>query len=184
LGIVRGHDGTLALHSELRKGSRFTIFLPLLAVAQTRPELHTIEFNLQPNVQGAVLVVDDEETVRDVARRLLEREGIRVLIAEDGEQAVQVYRQYASEITLVLMDLSMPKMDGEQAFHAIRTINPKASIVLSSGFLNTEAVERLQRQGLSGFVKKPYTRSRLLHEVTRLGVADVADSGMPTSLDF
>ncbi len=170
LGIVRSHDGTLAVHSEQGKGSRFSVFLPLVESRALQPELDTAEFEIQSHVPAAVLLVDDEEGVRDVAARLLEREGVRVLTAVDGQNAVDMYRQHAQEITLVLMDLTMPEMDGEQAFHAIRAINPQASIVLSSGFLDAGAIDRLRLHGLAGFVKKPYTRHMLLSEISRFGV--------------
>jgi len=173
LGIVRSHGGTLALQSAPEEGACFTVFFPALAAGRNAAELQTAEFNLHPDLSGAVLVVDDEEMVRDVARRMLEREGIQVVSAIDGSDAVRIFRQHADEIALVLMDLTMPEMDGEQAFHAIRAIQPDAVVVLSSGFSETDAAKRLRRHGLAGFIRKPYTRKVLLNEVSRLGVVDI-----------
>jgi len=178
LGIVRSHGGTLALISEPGDGSCFTVFLPALASQRSMAEVQTTEFSKPPDLPGMVLVVDDEETVREVVRRLLEREGVQVVTADNGANAVQIFRQHADEIALVLMDLTMPEMDGEQAFHAIRAIRSDATVVLSSGFSETEAADRLRRHGLAGFIRKPYTRSVLLHEIGRLGVTEIIASAL------
>jgi len=177
LGIVRSHGGTLSLHSAPGEGACFTVFFPILAAGQSGTAAQEEVIHVQPELAGAVLVVDDEEMVRDVARRLLEHKGIQVITAIDGADAVQIFRQHADDIALVLMDLTMPEMDGEQAFHAIRSIRPDAIVVLSSGFSEAEAVKRLQRHGLAGFVRKPYTQQVLLQEITRLGVVDAPPEG-------
>ncbi|MFQ5518365.1 MAG: ABC transporter substrate-binding protein [Mariprofundus sp.] len=175
LGIVHSHGGTLALHSEPGKGACFRVYLPVLSRQKAEAELQTAELKSIPDVRGAVLVVDDEEAVRDVARRLLEREGIQVLTANDGAEAVTVFSKYNEGIALVLMDLTIPEMDGEQAFHSIRALRSDAVVLLSSGFSETEAADRLRVHGLAGFVRKPYTRKTLLYEVSRLGIADIDD---------
>jgi len=170
LGIVRSHGGTLALTSAPGEGSCFTVFFPALATRKPLLDMQTASFDVYPDVPGKVLVVDDEQPVRDVVSKLLAHHSIEVLTADNGANAVQVFRQHADEIALVLMDLTMPEMDGEEAFHAIRSIRPNAVIILSSGFSESAAADRLTQVGLAGFIHKPYTHKRLLHEITRLGV--------------
>jgi len=174
LGIVRSHGGTLALQSAPGEGASFTVFFPALTAGLRGSESQAEAIHANPELAGSVLVVDDEKMVRDVARRLLEHAGIQVVTASNGTDAVRVFRQHADDIALVLMDLTMPEMDGEQAFHDIRAIRSDAIVVLSSGFSEADAVKRLRRHGLAGFVRKPYTRQVLLHEITRLGVVDVS----------
>jgi len=174
LGIVRSHGGTLSLTSEEGEGSCFTVFFPALASTTDETKTLPLEMHDRPELGGAVLVVDDEETVRDVVRRMLEHEGLQVITACDGAEAVSVFRQYADGIALVLMDLTMPEMDGEQAFQAIRGIRPDAIVILSSGFTETDAIKHLRHNGLSGFIRKPYARKVLLHEIARFGVVDAS----------
>ncbi len=172
LGIVRSHNGTLALKSQLDSGSCFTVYFPALAKKEKveNPDL-TGEYRTPVRLRGTVLVVDDEEAVRSVASRLLQHEGLKVITANDGEMAVELFRKHADEITFVLLDLTMPVMDGEQTFHALHCIRPDIPVMLSSGFSAKEAVGRLQRFGLAGFVRKPYTRKALLEEVARIGIS-------------
>ncbi|PJA32367.1 MAG: hypothetical protein CO187_04335, partial [Zetaproteobacteria bacterium CG_4_9_14_3_um_filter_53_7] len=172
LGIVRSHNGTLALKSQLGKGACFTVYFPALAFTKAVEDAEkTGEFITPFALRGTVLVVDDEETVRRVATRLLEHEGLKVLTARDGEEAVEVFGKHADEIAFVLLDLTMPVMDGEQTFHMLHTIRPDIPVLLSSGFSATEVVGRLTHSGLAGFVRKPYTRKTLLTEVVRLGIS-------------
>jgi len=114
---------------------------------------------------GTVLVVDDEEVVRKVARSILERYGYTVLVAENGLQALEIFEQMGNRIALVLLDLTMPVMDGEEALRRLKAINPNARILLSSGFNEMEAIQRFAGKGLAGFVQKPYTSARLAEKL-------------------
>ncbi|ATX82458.1 PAS domain S-box-containing protein [Mariprofundus ferrinatatus] len=167
LGIVRSHGGALMLKSEVGAGSCFTIYFPALATTAITDaeEAHLPGSELPGQLQGTVLVVDDEESVSDVARRILEREGLNVISAANGEAGLEQFNKHADEISLVLLDLTMPVLDGEQTFRMMHAVHPEIPVLLSSGFSETEAVSRLQQQGLAGFVRKPYTRNALLHAV-------------------
>ena len=105
---------------------------------------------------STVLVVDDEETVRTVTARILETLGFAVVLAVDGREALEIYRREPARFTLVLLDLTMPHMDGEETFRQLRHLNPGVKVVLMSGFNQQEAVSRFTGKGLAGFVQKPF----------------------------
>jgi len=105
---------------------------------------------------GVVLLVEDEEGVRRVGERMLERLGFVVRTAVDGEDALRVYADLGDELACVLLDLTMPRMDGEEVFREIRSRNPEAKIVLCSGYSEHEATQRFIGMGLAGFLHKPY----------------------------
>ncbi len=109
---------------------------------------------------GTILLVDDEETVRNVAKAMLEHLGFTVLTAEDGHEAVATFQQHQTSIVAVVLDLTMPQMDGEEALTRIREIGD-VPVVLSSGFGEIEASERFAGKKLAGFIQKPYELSTL-----------------------
>jgi two-component system cell cycle sensor histidine kinase/response regulator CckA len=112
--------------------------------------------------KGLILVVDDEPMVRTVARRILERNGYSVQIACDGKEGSELFEIHHPRISAVLLDMAMPVMDGEQAFHAMRAGKPVVPVVFSSGFIAPDAIERLLKEPATAFVGKPYLPSRLL----------------------
>ena len=117
---------------------------------------------------GTVLVVDDEEIVRDVAGSILEDFGYRVLLAEDGLQALEVFEAHQGGIDLVLLDMTMPRLDGAETFRALRGMQPGLRILLSSGFDNEMAVERFASEDAVGFIQKPYRPTDLIDKVQTL----------------
>jgi PAS domain S-box-containing protein len=155
LGIVRGHKGALRIESEPGKGSSFRLFFPV-ATGDVEADAIAHSHNLAWQGQGCVLVVDDEETVRSTAALMLRRLGFAVRLAADGREAVEAFRAEPSRFTLVLMDLTMPHLDGVQASLAMRQIRADARVVLMSGYNEQEATSRFAGKGLTHFIQKPF----------------------------
>lgn len=156
LGIVRSHQGALHVESEPGKGTTFKLVL----AAHHRPAAPTQGtppiFPSSRKNQGRILVVDDEESVRAVACQALERIGFTVETAADGESALARLRVDPQQFVVIVLDYTMPHLDGAQTLKEIRRINPEARVILMSGFPEVEARERLGDKGLAGFVQKPF----------------------------
>jgi len=162
LGIVNSHKGALKVYSRLGQGTTFKVLLPV----STQP-LSALPGTLAGDLAGSglILVVDDEDVVRQTARHTLERYGYEVLCAADGSAALELYRARAGEIIVVLLDLTMPVMNGEEALRQMQAIHPQVRVLLSSGYNEVEAVQRFAGKGLAGFIQKPYTAAALAEKV-------------------
>jgi len=165
LGIVRGHRGALSVYSEPGKGTRIRVVFPCVSgapAAAIEPSEAAPHADAEWRGFGIVLIVDDEQSVRQVAAMTLERRGFTVLQAEDGQAGVDLFREHKDGIVAVVLDMTLPRMSGQEAFERIRAIRPDVPVLLSSGFNEQDAVGRAVGLGLAGFIQKPYRPSELI----------------------
>ncbi len=153
-GIIKGHGGGIRVYSEPGRGTTFKLLFPATGAAagphsaQEAPQRY--------RGAGTILVVDDEESIRSMAAGILAQMGFDALLAADGMEALVLYETHKADIRLIIMDLTMPHMDGAEAFAALRARGHATPVVLSSGFNESEAVNRFKGEGLAGFLQKPY----------------------------
>jgi PAS domain S-box-containing protein len=163
LGIVRGHKGAIKVYSAPGRGTTFKILFPVTDQRVVR----RADSQGPERTTGAetVLVIDDENIVRRSAKTVLERYGYEVVLAENGKEGLELYRVFAGRVKVVLLDMTMPVMGGEETFRALKTINPDVRVILSSGYNEAEAVRRFTGKGLAGFLQKPYSAATLTEKI-------------------
>jgi len=170
LGIVRGHQGALKIYSEVGKGTTFKVLFPAneLPMDDTTVRGRDEAEGKDWRGCGTVLIADDEQVVCVVAKQMLERLGFDVLTASDGREAMKVLHEHADEIVCVLLDLTMPQLDGEETFREIRLFYPLVRVVLCSGYNEQDATQRFVGKGLAGFIQKPFNTVALKKELMRV----------------
>ncbi len=162
--IVRDHGGHIGLDSVVGQGTTFEVLLPCGPAAAPLDPRHTLRTG--PTLRGVVLLADDESMVRTACRRVLEHAGLEVIEAADGARAVDLYSSNADRVDLVILDLDMPQMNGEQAFRRLHALAPHVPILISSGYIDGEREQALLAAGVDGLLHKPYDSSALLKAVS------------------
>ena len=168
LAIVTRHGGFINVYSEPGRGSTFNVYLPAQTDADATKEVAAGQARLPHGNGELVLVVDDEESIRTVVQKTLERFGYRVMLASNGAEAVSLYAQHRTDVALVLTDMVMPVMDGPSTIVALRVLNPGVRIVGSSGLDANGNVAKAADAGVQHFVSKPYTSEALLRTIHRV----------------
>ena len=166
-GMVKNHGGFVQLDSKKGRGTMVTVYLPALDSREREPALPRPKQLATLENGGTILLVDDEAFVRNSGRRLLGRLGFTVLTAENGQEALDLYAARQEEIRLVLLDLIMPVMAGEEAFTRLKQFDPSVRILLSSGYSREGMAEKLLARGALGFLSKPYNMEQLSAELSR-----------------
>ena len=164
-GAVRGHNGAVTVYSEPGLGSVFHLYLPV--AANTNPPRPAAREDIVLGY-GTVLVVDDEEVIRQTSAVVLRALGYQVLLATNGREGVEQYRRNLGRINIVLLDMVMPEMNGVACFREIRKLDPYARVIISSGFARDADLTQLLAEGLAGFIQKPYRRVELSRELGRV----------------
>lgn len=163
-GMIKDHHGSIHCYSEVGHGTNFTIRLPLTfedGSLMAKPNDRIVRGS------GTILLVDDEDIILTTGSLLLKELGYDVIIAENGEQAIQLYMDSRDQIGLIILDMIMPIMDGREAFRKIKTINPDAKIVISSGFAKDLNIADMFEEGLTAFITKPFNSvdlSKVVHD--------------------
>jgi CheY-like chemotaxis protein len=164
LGIVKSHGGFINAYSEVGKGAKFSVYLPALESSQTRQAAEQ-QADLPVGHGELILVVDDEASIRAIAKATLEARGYRVLTGEDGAEAVALFREHRDKIQVVLTDMMMPKMDGRATIRALQELDPRVRIIAASGLAVNGQAGPQPVNGVRAVLAKPFTADKLLETI-------------------
>ena len=168
IGIIKSHSGFINVYSEVGKGTKFQVYLPAVHIEEI---VQDEKIEILEGKGELILLADDEMSIRDITKTSLENCNYQVLTASDGIEAIALYAQYRNEISIVLIDMMMPEMDGETTIRTLQRMNPQVKIIAVSGLATSDKVSAAMSSGAKLFLSKPYTSEELLrklHQVINL----------------
>ena len=168
LGIIRTHQGALQVQSQPGLGTIFTIFLPALPAQATKAESVITPPVPRQEARALVLVIDDEEALREVTTDVLSAEHFQVITAASGLEGIELFRQWQKQVGVVLLDMKMPGMNGKQTYQILRQIEPAVKVIFMSGYSETEVTSQLDNDFALPFLAKPYTADALVQHVRQM----------------
>jgi len=166
-GIVKSHSGYIMCYSEPDEGATFKIYFPIIEKETERVESKKEKVPIEGGNE-TILLVDDEEAIRELAEDILTRFGYKVLMASDGETALEIYREKKEEINLVILDIIMPGIGGRKCLEELLKMNPKSRIIIASGYSINGPAKEVLKAGAKGFISKPYDMRGMLQTVRKI----------------
>lgn len=163
--IIQQHGGFIDVYSDEGIGTTFNIYLPVYDGDDDTASLLTDEDEQLVKGTGCILVVDDEEIVREVVKNYLELCGYDVIMAKDGLDGVEVFKERQQEISAVLLDMAMPRLSGQEAYVQMQRIDPSIKVVLASGFKQDKRVQDMLGKGIVAFIQKPFSLIELSRKI-------------------
>ncbi len=166
--VIKNHNGYIFIDSEQNKGSKFYIYFPYTGneTKVIQKDLNEEDITLKNDI--LILIVDDENIIRDLLHDVLVEQDYKVLLAKNGEEGLDLYKEYQQNIDITILDIIMPGISGKEVFEKIRDINPKAKIIITSGYSKQKITESLIADGANGFLPKPFNIDKLLDLINAL----------------
>jgi two-component system, cell cycle sensor histidine kinase and response regulator CckA len=160
---VQRHNGHITCNSEPGKGTTFKVYLPAISAEMKREA--SLEASEHARGTETVLLVDDEEDIRELGKKILEGSGYTVLTAANGKDAVNLFKTHMGSLSLVILDVIMPDMGGKQCLEELLRIDPEVNVLIASGFVATEQTRKTIETKAKGFVRKPFNMEQMLKAV-------------------
>jgi len=167
-GIMENHGGFIDVKSELGRGARFSLYFPVRLASAENYETQEAPIGISLNGTETIMVVEDEEMLRELTMSILSSHGYQVIPASNGSEAIQVYRSHYDKISLVLSDYGLPNQTGDEVLKAIKSINPEVKFILATGYMDPEERSEILKAGAKDIVSKPYTLDALLTSVRKV----------------